>query len=944
MGVVAAGVREFISFAAIFSAATAFGAISHLPGGAGVFELVVLWAFRGRASSDAVAAALIAYRGVYYALPLILSSALFASFELVVAARPRATAEDDRVARAAKRLSPVFIGALTFGVGVMLLVSGATPAFSHRLEILSLHVPLIVVEASSFLGGVVGVVMLFLARGLIDRRDGAWRLALALSVVSLAFSPLKGLAYVEVGFLSLLILLLMATRPQFHRPTSMLDQPFTPGWFVAVGVILLAAFGVLWLAFDGVDLRASGLMSNFAYDAQAPRALRALIGASVIAAGFGVASCSGADRFCAGAVRRGIGGGRRDRSRPGSRRGDAGADGRQEPHVLQLRPELPDVWQTGPQLGRPLRSHRPLDGARGVDPPFRQSRSRPRRTRRLLSDPRRKPATLPRRRPFGDEARGRGVDLAAHLPARRRRGLTSALCAQARRARRSDVEEIAPEGVSAALPMLQAISDEWLDERTGEEKGFSVAAFDPAFLNSQYIGLARAQGEPVAFVSVMETPARKGATVALMRHRTRVSPYAMEFLFVNTILAFKDRGFETLSLGVAPLSGVRPEPLSSGWHWIGAQIWKHGDRFYNFQGLRTFKSKFNPTWAPRYLAASGTVGPFVALADAAAMIARAPQPRYRVTSRRLSAVALTMVAALAASAARGEIIDGASFGEVRVVAPSGAPMRYVTIFSGADGWSAEDDRTLAALAREGALAVGVDTKAYLDNLAAHRNAVRPAECVDVFQDVEDLSRRVQGRHPSAIYNLPIIVGRGEGGALAYVALAQSPVATVSAAISLDPTASVGVSRALCRLDGFALAEDARRDLGPVAALQGEWRVDFVADADASARERVEALARSGTPVHRLAAPVGADRVGLASLVEGYVADAARSGVDALPLVELPAAKLSKVMAVFLSGDGGWRDLDKTIGEKLQARGVSVVGWDSLRYFWGRKRPIRPPSI
>ena len=279
---------SFLSFAAIFSAATAFGAISHLPGGAGVFELVVLWAFRGRASSDAVAAALIAYRGVYYALPLILSSALFASFELVVAARPRATAEDDRVARAAKRLSPVFIGALTFGVGVMLLVSGATPAFSHRLEILSLHVPLIVVEASSFLGGVVGVVMLFLPRGLIDRRDGAWRLALALSVVSLAFSLLKGLAYVEVGFLSLLILLLMATRPQFHRPTSMLDQPFTPGWFVAVGVILLAAFGVLWLAFDGVDLRASGLMSNFAYDAQAPRALRALIGASVIAAGFGV--------------------------------------------------------------------------------------------------------------------------------------------------------------------------------------------------------------------------------------------------------------------------------------------------------------------------------------------------------------------------------------------------------------------------------------------------------------------------------------------------------------------------------------------------------------------------------------------------------------------------------------------------------------------------------
>ena len=307
-------------------------------------------------------------------------------------------------------------------------------------------------------------------------------------------------------------------------------------------------------------------------------------------------------------------------------------------------------------------------------------------------------------------------------------------------------------------------------------------------------------------------------------------------------------------------------------------------------------------------------------------------------SGRLFVVALTIAAALAASPARGETIDGASFGEVRVVAPAGAPTRYVTVFSGADGWSADDDRTLTALAREGALAVGVDTKAYLENLTAHRNAVRPAECVDVFQDVEDLSRRVQGRRPSAIYNLPIVAGRGEGGALAYVALAQSPVATVSAAISLDPTASVGVSRALCRLGGFTLAEDARRNLGPVAALQGEWRLVFDGEADASGRERVAALARDGTPVHGLAAPVGADRVGLAVLVEGYVADAARSGVDVLPLVELPAAKPSKVMAVFLSGDGGWRDLDKTIGEKLQALGVPVVGLDSLRYFWRRKSP------
>ena len=42
------------------------------------------------------------------------------------------------------------------------------------------------------------------------------------------------------------------------------------------------------------------------------------------------------------------------------------------------------------------------------------------------------------------------------------------------------------------------------------------------------------------------------------------------------------------------------------------------------------------------------------------------------------------------------------------------------------------------------------------------------------------------------------------------------------------------------------------------------------------------------------------------------------------------------MVVLLSGDGGWRDIDKTIGEALQQEGVPVVGLDSLRYFWHMK--------
>ena len=63
-------------------------------------------------------------------------------------------------------------------------------------------------------------------------------------------------------------------------------------------------------------------------------------------------------------------------------------------------------------------------------------------------------------------------------------------------------------------------------------------------------------------------------------------------------------------------------------------------------------------------------------------------------------------------------------------------------------------------------------------------------------------------------------------------------------------------------------------------------------------------------------------------------------LDNLPIVELPSRKPSTHLAVVISGDGGWRDLDKTIAERLRKEGVNVVGLDSLRYFWARKSPKR----
>ncbi|MBL0170275.1 MAG: DUF2156 domain-containing protein [Gemmatimonadaceae bacterium] len=59
------------------------------------------------------------------------------------------------------------------------------------------------------------------------------------------------------------------------------------------------------------------------------------------------------------------------------------------------------------------------------------------------------------------------------------------------------------------------------------------------------------------------------------------------------------------SLGMAPLSGLESRALAPLWNRAGAFVFKFGEHFYNFRGLRQYKDKFDPIWEPRYLASPG---------------------------------------------------------------------------------------------------------------------------------------------------------------------------------------------------------------------------------------------------------------------------------------------------------------------------------------------------
>ncbi len=99
----------------------------------------------------------------------------------------------------------------------------------------------------------------------------------------------------------------------------------------------------------------------------------------------------------------------------------------------------------------------------------------------------------------------------------------------------------------------------------------------------------------------------------MMRYLPDAPAGIMEFLFIQLMLWGKEQGYQYFNSGMAPLSGLEKHPLAPMWHKIGNTIFKYGDNFYNFEGLRAYKEKFDPVWEPKYLAAPAFSIPTVLL-------------------------------------------------------------------------------------------------------------------------------------------------------------------------------------------------------------------------------------------------------------------------------------------------------------------------------------------
>jgi len=272
-------------------------------------------------------------------------------------------------------------------------------------------------------------------------------------------------------------------------------------------------------------------------------------------------------------------------------------------------------------------------------------------------------------------------------------------------------------------------------------------------------------------------------------------------------------------------------------------------------------------------------------------------------------------------------------GTILRYAPSVAPDALVILFSDGTGWTPALDRAAKSIAADGAIVAGVDLKTYLANLAASDDG-----CHYLDSELEDLSKRWQRDLAMTSYSSPVLAGIGEGGTLAYGALAQAPAATVGGAVSVDPTPILHTRVPLCPGAPSSPVEGGGFRYGSNPKLPGWWRI--VAPATGLEPWLRDLAAGSQGVIVGAGREDAAER--LATVVrEQLDARAAAAGGDrqrAIHPIELPAARPSPFLAVIYSGDGGWRDLDKQIGEILVTEGINVVGIDSLRYFWRKKTP------
>jgi len=372
--------------------------------------------------------------------------------------------------------------------------------------------------------------------------------------------------------------------------------------------------------------------------------------------------------------------------------------------------------------------------------------------------------------------------------------------------------------------------------------------------------------------------------------------------------------------------------------------------------------------------------------------------RPRRTPRRLAAALLALAAAAAGSpapaaarpkapakaaapkpagplpvdarTARAEsVLSFGRFGPVAIYRRSPHPRNVVLFISGDGGWNLGVIDMARALADLDALVVGIDITHYLRAAEAAKDS-----CTSAAVDFEALSQYVQKKLGMPDYAPPVLVGYSSGATLAYATLVQAPPSTFRGAISLGFCPDLPVKKDFCAGQGLAWGPGPKgkgvsflpsaKLEAPFVALQGTAdETCLPAETDRYVKQvrngEIVLLPKVGhgfsvqarwmpqfkEAFQKMTRPAATAAPAAATAAAPHNAGAAPvPAVSDLPLVEVPAkgppahGTAGDRLAVIVSGDGGWAGIDREVGGALAARGIPVVGLNSLSYFWRGRTP------
>lgn len=138
------------------------------------------------------------------------------------------------------------------------------------------------------------------------------------------------------------------------------------------------------------------------------------------------------------------------------------------------------------------------------------------------------------------------------------------------------------------------LHSQWLSSKPGPSLTFSVDFFPfPPESQAHLLITANPQEKILAAFSFYPYFQNHAAGLELMLRDPNGPNGLAESMIIEAINHFHHLGFQKLSLGVAPLSHTHNKFLNT--------IFNRFNQFYGYKSLYAFKNKFNPAWKPHYI-------------------------------------------------------------------------------------------------------------------------------------------------------------------------------------------------------------------------------------------------------------------------------------------------------------------------------------------------------